>query len=114
MAEGMFSGLKFPAVFFWVSNPLKDPDGSPLWVYTYMNPYEKFVSIHNVTDSTDLRGLMFPVPIFCVGLCLMVLGFEVFSSQACSEGGVTVYLLGYLWYLVSHGTNALASGMGQN
>ena len=28
-----------------------------------MNPYEKFVSIHNVTNSADLRGLMFPVPI---------------------------------------------------
>ena len=52
-----------------------------------MNLYEKFVSVHNVTKSIDLRGLMFPVPIFCVGLCLMVLGFEVLSSQACSEGG---------------------------
>ena len=79
-----------------------------------MNPYEKFVSVHSVTNSTDLRGLMFPVPIFCVGLCLMVLGFEVFSSQACSEGGVTVCLLGYLGYLVSHGTNAQTSVMGQN
>lgn len=61
-----------------------------------MNPFEKFVSVHNITKSTDLRGLMFPVPIFCVGLYLMVLGFEVLFSQACSEGGKTVYWLGYL------------------
>ena len=58
-----------------------------------MNPYEKFISIHSVTNSTDLGGFMFPVPTFCVGLCLMVLGFEVLSSQACSGGGENCLLV---------------------
>ena len=58
-----------------------------------MNPYEKFVSVHNVTKSTDLRGLMFPVPTFCVGLCLMVLGIGILSSQACSERGENCLLV---------------------
>ncbi len=60
----MFSVWNFPAVSlgFW---SLKTQIGVlPFLVYNCVNYYENFVSVHNVTDSTDFGDLIFFGPVF--------------------------------------------------
>ena len=64
MAGGGGSLFSFPAVFFGIFGPHKIQIGVlPFWVYNCMNFYENFVSIHNITNSTDLRDFIFLVPV---------------------------------------------------
>ena len=64
MTAGGCSLFSFPAVFFWIFGPQKIQIGVlPFSVYNCMNYYENFISIHNITNSTDLRDFIFLVPV---------------------------------------------------
>ena len=78
-----------------------------------MNFYENFVSIHNITNSTDLRDLIFPVPVS--GFAYVTWCWVLRPSlTGLLKREVTVYLLDYLWYLVNPWANALASVVEQD
>ena len=86
MAGGVLC-LDFPAVYlgFW---SLKDSNwSSPFPVYNCMNYYENLVSIHNITNSTDLGDLIFSCTCFWVCLCDMALVFEAISHKLAQKGG---------------------------
>ena len=78
-----------------------------------MNYYENFVSIHNITNSTDLRDFIFLVPV--LGLLMPHgVGFWGLFLTSLLRREVTVYLLDCLWHLVSPWANALASVVEQD
>ena len=59
-SETSFAWAMMAERVFWIFNPQKIQIGVlPFWVYNCMNSYENFVSIHNITNSTDLRDLIF-------------------------------------------------------
>ena len=78
-----------------------------------MNYYENFVSIHNITNSTDLRDLIFLVPVSGFAYATWCLVLRPFLTSLLRRE-VTVYLLDYLWHLVNPWANALASVVEQD
>ena len=63
MAGGVLC-LEFSGSIFGIC-VLKTQSGVlPFLVYNCVNQYENLVSVHNVTDSTDLGDLLFFGPVF--------------------------------------------------
>ena len=107
MAGGVLC-LEFSGSIFGIC-VLKTKSGVlPFLVYNCVNQYENLVSVHNVTDSTDLGGSLIFWACFWVCLCDMALISEAISHKLAQKG-VIAYLLGYLGHLINPGANALAS-----
>ena len=52
-----------------------------------MNYYENFVSIHNITNSTDLRDLIFPVPVSGFAYATWCWVLRSFPHKLAQKGG---------------------------